>query len=286
MVMVSVTKFDGSRQVYSREKVMNTSMRVGVDRVHAEKIADQVERRLYDGMPTQEILGIVRRCLRECKPRLDLGLDLRGAISKIKPAPDFEHFIRLMLREYGYKVSPNRIVRGRGVEHEIDGVARKRGEMVYVEVKHHSNPHTYTGMDVMKEARATLEDLVEGAEDGMNRIKFNKALVVCNTKFSNHAKRYSECRGIDHIAWKSPVDGALEQRVREKELYPITMFRDLDSETEEKLSSRRIILLKQVLDRDVRRLARSSGIRRYKLEDLAEFAGEVLSRRQGGGVPL
>jgi Holliday junction resolvase-like predicted endonuclease len=284
--MVSVTKFDGSKQVYSREKVVNTSMRMGVNKAQAEKIADEVEKRLYDGMPTQEILGIVRRCLRECKPRLDLGLDLRGSISMLRPAPDFEHFIRLMLREYGYKVSANRIVRGRCVEHEIDGVARKKGEVVYVEVKHHSNPHTYTGMDVMKEARATLEDLVEGAEDGVNRIRFNKAMVICNTKFSNHAKRYSECRGIDHIAWKSPVDGGLEQRVREKELYPITMFRDLDSEAEEKLGDQGIILLRQLLEQDVRRLARSSGIRRYKLEDLKEFAGEVLSRRQRGGFSL
>jgi hypothetical protein len=253
-------------------------MRMGGSRAHAERIADEVEKRLYDGMPTQEILGIVRRCLRECKPRLDLGVDLRGAISMLRPVPDFERFVRLMLREYGYKVSANRIVRGRCVEHEIDGIARKRGEVVYVEVKHHSNPHTYTGMDVMKEARATLEDLVEGVEDGVNRIKFNKALVVCNTKFSNHAKRYSECRGIGHIAWKSPVDGGLEQRVREKELYPITMFRDLDSEAEKELGNRGIVLLKQVFEQDVGRLARSIGVRRYKLEDLAEFAREVLSR--------
>jgi len=159
--MVSVTKFDGSRQPYSREKILNTSIRMGVSREHAENIADEVEERLYDGMPTQEILGIVRRCLRERRPSLAEMVDLRSAISMLRPKPDFERFVRLLLREDGYRVSSNRIVRGRCVEHELDAVARKKDEIFYVEVKHHSNPHTYSGLDVMKEARATFEDLTE-----------------------------------------------------------------------------------------------------------------------------
>lgn len=274
--MVSVTKFDGSRQPYSRKKVLNTSMRMGMSREHAENIADEVEKRLYDGMPTQEILGIVRRSLRECRPSLAQMVDLRSAISMLRPKPDFERFVRLLLREYGYQVSPNRIARGRCVEHELDAVARKEGDVVYVEVKHHSNPHTYSGLDVMKEARATFEDLTEGNESGANDLRFTKALVVCNTKFSNHAKRYSECRGIDFVAWKSPLGRGLEQRVEEKALYPITMFGELGQESEERLGNRGLILLKQVLSRDVNSLAKASGVRRDRLEELAGFAEEIL----------
>jgi len=284
--MVTVTKFDGSRQTYSREKVLLTSMRMGASREEAESIADEVERSLYDGMPTQEILGIVRRCLREFKPSLDLRVDLRGAISLLRSKPDFECFVRLMLQEYGYKVTPNQIVRGLCVEHEIDAIARKGGDVVYVEVKHHSNPHTYTGLDIMKEARATFEDLTEGNQHGDNDIGFSKALVVCNTKFSDHAKRYSDCRRIDHIGWKSPMGGGLELRIEEKGLYPITLFRDLDREDRERLGNRGVVLLKQVLRRSMKSLARISGVPRDRLEELADFAREILNEKQGHGLSL
>jgi len=274
--MVSVTKFDGRRQAYSREKVLTTSMRMGVSRKDAEKIADEVEARLYDGMPTQEILRIVRKCLHDCEPRLDLRIDLRKSISLLRPKPDFEHFVRLLLQEYGYTVTPNQIVRGRCVEHELDGISRKGNDVVYLEVKHHTSPHTYTGLGVVKEVRATFEDLVEGFHDGGNDIGFNKVLLVCNTKFSNHAKRYSACRSIFQIGWKSPIDGGLEQRVEEKGLYPITLFRDLDRESKEGLGNRGVILLKQVLKEDTKRLARSSGVRRSRLNKLVDFARDML----------
>jgi len=279
--VLSVTKFDGSREPYSREKVVTTSRRMGASGHDAEHIADEVEKRLYDGMPTQEILEVVRRCLRECRPGLNLMVDLRKAISTLRPKPDFEHFIRMLLEEYGYDVTPNQIVRGRCVEHEIDAVARRGGDIVYVEVKHHANPHVYTGLDVVKEARATFEDLTEGHERGENGIGFNKTLVICNTKFSDHAKRYSACRGIDHVGWKSPANIGLEQRIEEKALYPITMFGGLSRENEEGLGNRGIILLKQVWLRDVKRLSRTSGVPMGSLAELAEFAVEVLGEKGG-----
>ncbi len=255
---------------------MTTSMRMGADKERAERIADEVEERLYDGMPTQEILEIVHRGLREHRPSLGLRVDLRGAISLMRPKPDFEHFVRLLLGEYGYEVAPNKIVRGMCVTHEIDAIARRGDAVVYVEVKHHSNPHTYTGMDVVKEARATFEDLTDGFKHGENDVGFNEALVVCNTKFSGHARRYAVCRGIEQIAWKCPVKAGLEQRIREKGLYPITLFKDLDSESEERLGNRGVVLLKQVLGQNTKRLTRSSGVSKRRLDELVDFARDVL----------
>jgi len=282
--MVSVTKFDGSKQRYMRDKVLNTSMRLGASREQAREIADEVERQLYSGMPTREILGIIRRWLRERRPRLDLRTDLRSSISMLRPKPDFERFVRLLLHEYGYRVTPNRIVRGLCVEHEIDGIAEKDGMVFYLEVKHHSNPHTYTGLDIMKEARATFEDLVEGEESGRNDIAFSDVLVVCNTKFSDHARRYAECRGIGHMGWKAPVAGGLEVRIEEKELYPITMYRDLDRKSLETLGDLGMVLLKQLLMVDRERLIRRSGLSPSELRELSEFAIELLTERSDQGV--
>ena len=70
-----------------------------------------------------------------------------------------------------------------------------------VEVKHHFDPHTRTPIDVCREVWAVLEDIKEGYALGFHGIAFTKPLIVCNTKFSRHADRYAECKGIDRVCW-------------------------------------------------------------------------------------
>jgi len=54
---VSVTKFDGTRQSYSRAKIVRTCVRMGVSRGVAESIADEIETKLFDGIETKKILN-------------------------------------------------------------------------------------------------------------------------------------------------------------------------------------------------------------------------------------
>jgi hypothetical protein len=54
-----VTKADGSRQLFDREKVAKTCLRMGVNRRIAYEVADEVEARLYDGMPTSKVLKLI-----------------------------------------------------------------------------------------------------------------------------------------------------------------------------------------------------------------------------------
>ena len=145
----------------------------------------------------------------------------RKALSLIEPKPDFERFVQLLLEEYDYKVYPNKIIRGKCVEHEVDAVAVKHGLTYIVEAKHKYNYHTPVSLDTSRIARAVLEDLVEGHELGRNNIKVDKALIVCNTKLSDHAMEYSECRGIDRICWNSPKNFDLQTMIESKKLFPI-----------------------------------------------------------------
>jgi hypothetical protein len=243
----------------------------------AESIAEEIETRIYDGVETKKILQMIFKHLRKHKPSTRHQIDLRKALSLLNPAPDFERFIQILLSEHGYEVTPNQIVRGRCVEHEVDAIARKNGKTCIVEVKHHYKYHTPTSLDVSRIARAIFEDVTEGHELGLNNLKIDYAMIVCNTKLSEHAKRYADCRGIRHIGWSSPPNHDLQTMIEEKKLYPITFLKGLNAETRNKLVHNGVILLKQLAEKTPKELRRQTGISKEKLGSIVGKARTILS---------
>lgn len=274
---VLVTKADGSKQGFNKAKIVRTCLRMGATQTVAESIADEIENRLYTGIETKKILQMIFRLLRKHKPVFKHQIDLRKALSLINPAPEFEQFVQFLLREHGYEVSPNRIIRGRCVEHEIDAIAKKNNKTYIVEVKHHYKYHTPTNLDVSRISRAVFEDLTEGYELGLNDLKIDYSMIVCNTKLSEHARRYADCRGIKHIGWNSPKRQPLQSMIEEKKLYPITFLRGLNVETRNKLTSNGIILMKQLTKKNPIELRHKTGISREKIESMFANAKTILS---------
>ena len=85
-----------------------------------------------------------------------------ASISLIRSKPDWELFVQLLMKEVGYEVEGNKVLRGKCVENEIDGVLRKNSQTIMLEVKHHLNPHTKTSLDIQREVWAIYMDLTEG----------------------------------------------------------------------------------------------------------------------------
>jgi len=135
---------------------------MGANRQIAYEIAEKVEKRLYDGISTDKILQMIFRLLRKHKPTIRYFLDLRKGLSLMSSKPEFEKFVQILLAHHGFEVSPNQIIRGKCVGHEVDAIARKDGVTYFVESKHHSNYHIPTGLDESRIARAVLEDVTEG----------------------------------------------------------------------------------------------------------------------------
>ena len=271
-----VTKIDGSRRPFERENVIRTCMRLRASREIAEAVADKVESKLYDGISTKEILRMIYRYLAEHRPQVKHEVDLRKAICLLRSKPDFEQYIVRLLTALGYNVLGPQIVRGRCVEHEIDAIAMKNNEAIYVEVKHHLWPHTYTGLDIFLQARATFEDLAGGYQLGYNKVPFNRPMVVCNTKLSDHAKRYSNCAQVDHICWKSPQDNSLEKLIEDYRLYPITLMKTLDSKSQARLGDAGVLLLQELVASDPLTLSHKTKIPKNKIEKFTRGAQEII----------
>lgn len=269
---IYVKKADGSRQLFDREKIVRTCLRMGANRYIAEEVADKIETRIYDGIETEKILKKIFRLLSRYRPILKHLADLRKGLSLMNPKPEFERYVQIVLSQNGYEVTPSQIVRGRCVEHEVDAIARKDGTTCFVEVKHHYNYHTPTGLDESRIARAVLEDVTEGFELGLSNLKIDGAMIVCNTKYSDHARRYGECRGILQIGWSSPPHHGLQEMIEEKKLHPITCLKDLTKETRKKLTSAGIILIKQLVEEDPEEIARRAGMPYRSVESILEKA--------------
>jgi hypothetical protein len=249
---------------------------MGASRETADEVARKVDAKVHDGIETRKILQLILRYLSKYRPSVRFQTCLRRGLSLMRSKPDFERFIQILLSEHGYEVVPNQIVRGKCVEHEIDAVARKDGVTYIVEVKHHYNYHTPTGLDESRIARAVFEDITEGFEHGSNNLKIDKAMIVCNTKFSGHAERYAECRGIRMIGWSSPSGNGLQDMIEEKKLYPITCLKGLNAEIKEKLASAGVLLIRQLTTRKLEEIADETKIPEGTLKQVVKKAKMVL----------
>ena len=114
----------------------------------------------------------------------------------------------------------------------------------------------------------------------MNNLKVDKAMIICNTKLSEHAKRYAECRGIHHIGWSSPSDPDLQTMIEEKKLYPITYLKGLHTATKKQLTSAGILLLKQLTVKDPKELRIETGIPKEALDLIIKKARVILSENE------
>jgi hypothetical protein len=272
---VLVTKADGTRQLFDREKIIGTCLRMGVSRKVADEVAGRVEKRLYDGIPTSKILQMTFRLLRSYKPAVKHLLDLRRGLSLMDSKPEFEVFVQVLLANSGFEVSPNEIVPGKCVEHEVDAIAKKGGVTYFVEAKHHVKYHTPTGLDESRIARAILEDVMEGFQCGSCDLKIDRAMIVTNTRYSEHARRYGKCRNILQIGWNSPADLSLQSMIEENDLYPISCLRGLKRAAKTKLVNAGIVLMKQLLEEKPSTLARKTGIPKETLRQIREKAETI-----------
>ncbi len=275
--MILVRKVDGTLQPFDRKKVQRTASRLGVLEKDLDRLADDIEERLFEGISTRRILQLIHARARIYRPETAHITNLRRAIALIRPKPDFERYVQILLSECGYEVSPGRILRGRCGEHEVDAIAEKDGTVYFIEVKHHYNHHRMTGLDEPRIARAIIEDVQEGYKIGRNSFTVDAAMIICNTKISAHAHRYASCWGIGHIGWDQPTEQNLQKMIRQSGAYPITLLKGVKPRMRRRFCEAGILTIKQFLAEEPGRIANKTGISREQVAVLVSQAESIKS---------
>ena len=274
--MKYVIKADGTKAPYDRHRVMRTARNYGVPDDYVVEVAAAVERRLYDGIRTRDVLRLIHTCAKRYHPGVEGRTNVRRAIGLLRPKPDFELYVQALLQGSGYEVEEGRILKGRCGEHEVDAIARKDGITYFVEVKHHHNHHRTTGLDEGRIARAIVEDVQEGYKEGRNHFTIDKAMIVCNTKLSAHAKRYAACWDIKHIGWDNPKDENIASMVADPKLCPVTLIKGVNAKIRKRLVNAGVVTVGELLSYSPERLVDMTGIPVHDAENLVGRAQNLV----------
>jgi len=238
----------------------------------ANEVIEKVESRLYDGISTKLILRMITKFMRKYKPEIRNLFDLRKGLSLMSPKPEFELFVQVLLKNNGFEIRPSQILRGKCVEHEVDAIAKQDGVTFLVESKHHFSYHALTGLDESRIARAILEDVTEGSLPNITGWKIDRAMIVTNTRYSDHAIQYGSCMNILQIGWSSPANLGLQNMIEQKKLYPLSCLRSLRGEIRLKLVEFGIVLIGQLLSENLYELAKKTRLPQEALREIVEKA--------------
>jgi hypothetical protein len=239
-----VLKADGRMVPFSKEKIIETCIRTGVDARKAAEIATWVENNAPDGAPSREIYEMVLQRIEQLSAQSGVLFKLRDVIADLD-SESFELYAAKVLESDGWKTDWNKLIKGASVEHQVDVVASKAGETWLVECKRHFNPHRWTGLDVMLQVHARLEDIRDGSRRGTNKYDFTGAWIFTNTKFSDHALQYASAKGIRMTGWRTGSP-SLEKLVEPAKAFPVTVL-NVDTGTKARLLDAKIITVQDIL---------------------------------------
>lgn len=242
--MIRVLKASGEYEAYDEKKVRSSLKRAGAGRKLIDKIIKNLQPRLYDGIPTSKIYSYVFTALRESKSHLVSKYNLKRAIMDLGPSGyPFEQFVAGILQAYGYKVTINKIVKGRCIRHEIDVIVEKNNKRSAIECKFHNRLGTKTDYKVALYVYARFLDIKNS--------NFQQAWLITNTKLTINAKKYSNCIGLKAIAWDYPADFSLRFLIEKSNLHPITCLDSLSKNEKEKLLETDIVFCRDLIKKKI-----------------------------------
>ncbi len=270
MERIMVVKESGEREPFSEEKAREALRRAGLGGSEAEDVMHRLQSKLYDGIPTKRIYGILFELIDEVKPEVSHRFNLKRALFEIGPEGyEFEDFIGRLLAVQGYGTELRQILEGKCVSHEIDVVASKAGRTFAIECKFHNLPGAKCKIQTILYVYARYLDLQAGAaREGARKV--DSPWLITNTKFSEDVIRYAECMEIPLLGWRYPLHNSLESLIDRTKCYPVSVI-PMGHDILRKLLNRKIVTVSDIPE-SAQRLADTAAIPISKAREIVEKA--------------
>ncbi len=245
--MIQVVKGNGERVGFDPEKLKQALRSSGAGEHDVESITEQVTSKLYDGIPTRKIYQFAFDLLKKESVKAAGRYSLKNAIMEMGPTGyPFEVFVGKILESMGYEVETGVLVKGKCIQHEVDVVARKPGEMIMIECKFHTDSLTKSGVQVPLYIQSRYLDVKAAWEELYGLEIHYRGGVVCNTRFSDDAIKYGKCAGLMIISWDYPADKGLKHWIDKTGLHPVTSLISLRKKEKQLLLEKGIVLCSQL----------------------------------------
>ncbi len=269
-----VIKRNGELEKFDPNKIVRTCLRVGLDEKSAQEVAREVKSEIYNRIPAEELYKIVMGKLRKIERSHAYLYRLKEAVAEIEPFA-FEKYTKTILESIGYDATWNVIIQGKCVDHQVDVVAKKDGNLYLVECKRHVNPHRFCGLGVGLQVQARLEDIRDGYKLSVNKYNFYRAWIFTNTKFSEHIIKYANAKKILLTGWNYPDGNGLQNLSQLEKTLPVTLL-PISSNLKAHLQEKNIITLYEFMSASMRALS-SLGIDGKRASSLKKVAGKIIS---------
>ena len=234
-----ITKSDGTREQFDEAKLAASLKKVGASPEIIGHITDQIEREMWEGMTTADIYSRAFTLLRKKNHKTAIKYSLRRALFELGPDGfPFERFVARIFEHWGYEAITDQLVMGSCVEHEVDVVAWKGDELVMAEAKFHNVIGLASDVKIALYVKARFDDLSDTVFDyGGKERKLSPQghWLVTNTKFTETAIKYGECKGLRMLGWNYPNKDNLHQIIEENGLHPITCLTTLNHQEQRTL---------------------------------------------------
>jgi len=274
--MVNIFKANGHLTEFKKSKIEKTVIKAGGSRKFAKQIADKVAKKVHRGTKTKDILKLTLKLLKE-QPGVALRYDLKRAIMELGPHGfTFEEYFSQILQNYNYKTKVGFIIKGKATHHEVDILAShnndKRKEMI--ECKYHNRVGKHTDSKVAMYTYARYLDLKNNPKN-----KITHGWLVTNTKCTHHAVEYAKGVGLKITTWDYASKGEknLQELIKTKGVYPITILPSIEGEIKDKLATAKIVLAKDIILYDLKELKGKTGLKQEQVKRILTEAKEVFS---------
>ncbi len=240
---ISITKSDGSTQLFEEEKLRNSLKHAGASLEAIEDVTDQVEKEMKQGMTTTDIYGRAFELLRKHSGVAAAKYSVRRAMMELGPDGfPFEKYVARIFRMWGYETLTDLMVMGKCVEHEIDVVAWKGDSLAMVEAKYHNEFGMKSDLKVALYVKARYDDLADNLfEYGGVKRRLTERWLITNTKFTDKAIHYGQCVNLKLMSWNYPSEGNLHDIIGQNGLHPVACLTSLSHQQKRDLVGRNIL---------------------------------------------
>ena len=246
-MQIQVIKGNGETAFFDSEKLKQALQNAGAGAGEQKMIATAIENKIYNGISTKEIYKMAFDLLKRESLKIAGRYKLKNAIMELGPTGfPFEKFVGKIFETMGYQVETGVIVQGKCVQHEVDVIARKPGEMLMIECKFHSDNQTKSSVQVPLYINSRFLDVKASWEKQYGTDIQYRGGVVCNTRFSEDAQKYGKCAGLLVVSWDYPVDTSLKNLIDKSGLHPITSLISLTKKEKQFLLEKGIVLCNQL----------------------------------------
>lgn len=243
-----IIKASGKRELFDPKKLQHSLERAGAGPEQIEKIFDELEKQMYDGISTRRIYKLAFKKLKSISRGMAGRYKLKQAIMELGPTGfPFEKFVGQLLRHQGYSVSTDQSLEGHCISHEVDVIAVNDSKKHYIECKFRNRQDDKCDVKIPLYIKSRFDDLSNAEDDKSSSIH---GWVVTNTRFTRDALDYGSCAGLRMISWDHPDQGSLKRMIELARLYPITCLASASSSIKQKLLDENIVICKEILQNE------------------------------------